>query len=147
MIPVCQGEISSRPAGQISPYDGVWKLNFLPVRRGSFPPGISSDWYAISLNFSLKPCPFTKLKTHWFNFFLLEFFLIIVHKIRSSRSQMFFKMVIFKVFLKLQTWKPVKGLQHRCFPANIAKLLRTPFFQSTFGGCFCKMMKFYKNIC
>ena len=30
-----------------------------------------------------------------------------------------------------------KGLWHRCFPVNFVKLLRTPFLQSTSGGCFC----------
>ena len=28
------------------------------------------------------------------------------------------------------------SLQHRCFPVNIAKFLRTAFFQSTSDGCF-----------
>ena len=28
----------------------------------------------------------------------------------------------------------IKRLQHRCFPLNFAKLLRTPFLQSTSGG-------------
>ena len=74
---------------------------------------------------------------------------------------MFFKVVILKNFtaftgkhqrwslfsVKLQTWRPAGRLQHRCFPMNIAKFLRTPFLQSTSGGCFCKMMKFYKDIC
>ena len=54
----------------------------------------------------------------------------------------------FEFFLiKLQTWRPAKRVQHRCFPVNIAKFLRTHFLQNTFGGCFCKMMKFYKDIC
>ena len=26
---------------------------------------------------------------------------------------------------------------HRCFPVNVAKLLRTSFFQNTSDGCFC----------
>ena len=29
-----------------------------------------------------------------------------------------------------------KRLWHRCFPVNFAKFLRTPFLQSTSGGCF-----------
>ena len=28
-------------------------------------------------------------------------------------------------------------LQHRCFPVNIKKFLRTVFLQNTSGGCFC----------
>ena len=31
-----------------------------------------------------------------------------------------------------------KRLQHRCFPANIAKFLKAAFLQDTFGGCFWK---------
>ena len=38
----------------ISPYDYMWKLNFVPARQESYPPGIS-------LNFSLQACQFTKL--------------------------------------------------------------------------------------
>ena len=34
--------------------------------------------------------------------------------------------------IKLQTW----SLQHRCFPVNIVKFLRTVFLQNTSGGCF-----------
>ena len=49
--------------------------------------------------------------------------------------------------IKLQTLSSAKRLQHSCFPVNIAKFLRTPFWQNTSGGCFCKMMKFYKDIC
>ena len=29
-----------------------------------------------------------------------------------------------------------KSLQHRCFPVKLAKIFRTPFLQSTTGGCF-----------
>ena len=29
-----------------------------------------------------------------------------------------------------------KGLQHRCFPVNIAKFLRIPILKNTSGGCF-----------
>ena len=28
---------------------------------------------------------------------------------------------------------------------NLVKLLRTPFLQNTFGGCFCKSDKFWKQ--
>ena len=64
---------------------------------------------------------------------------------RSVRSQVFYKISVLKNFtifterhlcwslflIKLQAWKPTtlsKRLQHRCFPVNIAKLLRTAFF-------------------
>ena len=49
--------------------------------------------------------------------------------------------------IKLQTWRPAKRLQHRRFPANIAKFLWISFLKNTFGGCFSKMMNFYKGIC
>ena len=34
-----------------------------------------------------------------------------------------------------------KILQHRCFPVNIAKVLRTAFLQNFSGGCFCIFLK------
>ena len=50
---------------------------------------------------------------------------------------------ILKNFWKLTEKKPVseflflkKRLQHRWFPINFAKFLRTPFLLSTSGGCF-----------
>ena len=45
------------------------------------------------------------------------------------------------------TSRYTKILQHRCFPVNIAKFLRTPFLQNISGDCFCKMMKFYEDNC
>ena len=36
--------------GQISPYEYMWKLNFVRARRDSFPIGISLDLNALSLN-------------------------------------------------------------------------------------------------
>ena len=68
MIPVCQDEISRRPAGtsrfagikfqpvqagQISPYDYMRKFNLKPVTWENFPPFICLDLHAFSLNFSL----------------------------------------------------------------------------------------------
>ena len=67
---------------------------------------------------------------HWFKFFLLELF--------NLQLCLFFftgKHHRWSLFLiKLQTWRPAKRLQHRCFPVRIAKFLRTPFLQSTSGG-------------
>ena len=86
--------------GQILPYYYMWKLNFVPARWDCFPPDNCLDLYTISLNISLSPCQFTKLKVYWFPFDLIFFALVIsilVHKIRSSRSQIFFRMVFFKV--------------------------------------------------
>ena len=56
---------------------------------------------------------------------------------KSRRSRMFFKLIILKnfaiftgkhlcksqFFIKLQTWKIKKRLQHRCFPVSIVKIL------------------------
>ena len=70
--------------------------------------------------------------------------------IRSSRSQMLFKIGVLKNFsiftrkhlcwilflIKLQAWRPSfllkKRLQHRFFPVNIAKFLRTAFLSNPF---------------
>ena len=78
---------------------------------------------------------------------------------RSSRSQMFLKLVALKNFAIF--WIK-KSLQHRSFLVNIAKFLRTAFLQNLSGGCFyitlkvCTILKaikqlfckgyFYKNI-
>ena len=59
--------------------------------------------------------------------------------VRSSRLQMFFKISVLKktsvaefLFNKVTALKArnfiKKKLQHRCFPVNIAKFLRTTFF-------------------
>ena len=37
-----------------------------------------------------------------------------------------------------------KGLWHNCFLVNFVKPLRTPFFKSTSGACFCKQQ--YQNL-
>ena len=65
---------------------------------------------------------------------------------RSSRSQMFYKIVVLENFAKLTgkhlSWSVFliklkafnfnkKTLQHRCFPVNFAKFLRTPCSQKT----------------
>ena len=43
-------------------------------------------------------------------------------------------------FKKIASLRPVtllkKGLWHRCFPVDFAKLLRTPFLQNSSSGCF-----------
>ena len=40
-----------------------------------------------------------------------------------------------------------KRLEHRCFPVNIVKFLRTAFLQNTSGGCFCTLdTKVLENI-
>ena len=69
---------------------------------------------------------------------------------RSSRSQMFLKIIVltnFTIFTgKHLCWilfRPLKAcnfinrLQQRRFPANIVKFLRTDFLWNTSGGSFC----------
>ena len=44
----------------------------------------------------------------------------------------------------LESLFKIKRLQYRCFPVNFAKLLRTPFLQSTSGGvgaCLLKILR------
>ena len=38
-----------------------------------------------------------------------------------------------------------KRLKHKCFPVNLAKLLRTDFSQNFPGGCFCIFSKVIKQ--
>ena len=82
---------------------------------------------------------------------------------RHSRSQMFLKIGALKSFAKFigkhlcQSFffnkvaglRPAtllkKGLWDRCFPVNFAKILRTPFFQNIFGGCFCATLSNMNN--
>ena len=74
---------------------------------------------------------------------------------RSSRSEVFCKKGVIRNFAKfigkylrqslfcnkVAPLRPAtilkKRLWDRCFPVNFAKFLRTPFSQSTSGGCFC----------
>ena len=62
--------------------------------------------------------------------------LIKTRKSRSSRSQMFFKVGALKVCNVIK-----KRLQHRCFPVNIAKHLKTAFLLNIFGGCFWESLR------
>ena len=52
-IPAPEMKFHPVQPGHISPYDYMWKLNFVQTRRGSFAPGICLGLYEISLNFSL----------------------------------------------------------------------------------------------
>ena len=72
---------------------------------------------------------------------------------RSSHSQMFFKIGLLKSFaiftgkhlcwclflIKLKNLLK-KRFRHRCFPVNIAQLLKTAFSQNSFGGCFSRIL-------
>ena len=53
MISVAGMKFQPAQPRQISPYDYMWKLNFILARRDSFPPGIWLDLHAFSLDFSL----------------------------------------------------------------------------------------------
>ena len=47
---------------------------------------------------------------------------------------------------RLQTYNFIEKealAQHRCFPVNFAKFVRTSFLQNTSGGCFWKTFSFY----
>ena len=62
---------------------------------------------------------------------------------RSSHLQMFFKIGALKKFAVFLT---KESLQHRCFPANIAKFWRTGFLQNFSVGCFCIILKVIKQL-
>ena len=65
--------------------------------------------------------------------------------LRCFSKKVFLKFAIFtgkclcwSLFLvKLQAWRPLKRVQHRCFPVNIENLLRKFNLKNTAGGCFC----------
>ena len=69
--------------------------------------------------------------------------------LRSSRLQMFSKIVVLKNFsslflIKLGPWRLTfllkKRFQHRCFPVNIAKFLRIAFLWNTFCSLYFDVM-------
>ena len=69
--------------------------------------------------------------------------------LRSSRLQMFYKIVVLKNFsslflIKLGPWRFTfllkKRFQHRCFPVNIAKFLRIAFLWNTFCSLYFDVM-------
>ena len=72
----------------------------------------------------------------------------IKNRCRSSRSQMFFKILTFKNFAiftgKHLCWSLflIKLQAFRCFPVNIAKLLRAAFFMEHLRWLFLQMFWF-----
>ena len=81
----------------------------------------------------------------------------------SSCSQLFSKIGVLKIFYNIHRKKPAveslfhkvaglevcdlirKRFQHRCFPVNIAKFLRTAFFtERLVSGCFWICRKYWK---
>ena len=69
--------------------------------------------------------------------------------LRSSRSQIFFKIGVLKKFsslflIKLWPWRLAFLLKtrflYRCFPVNIAKILRTTFLWNTFCSLYFDVM-------
>ena len=56
---------------------------------------------------------------------------------RSSHRRCSVKKGVLKNFAIFTGKHLRKRLQHRCFPVNIAKYLRTPILMNISGGCFC----------
>ena len=88
-----------------------------------------------------------------FNVFVLNLHKEFLHPIKAAISDMFIKLGVlknrnihrktpvveslFNTVAGLQACKLIKKkLQHRCFPENIAKFLRTAFLQNNYGGYF-----------
>ena len=71
----------------------------------------------------------------------IQFFMQYITTIRSSRSQIFFEIGVFKICnIHRKTCNFIKKrLQHRCSSVNIAKFLRKFYLQNTTGGCFCTL--------
>ena len=85
-----------------------------------------------------------------------QHYLNFCYKNRSSHQSCFVRKDILRNFAKFtgkHLWQSLflnkvaglrptsllkKSLWHRCFSANFAKFLRTPFLQNTFGDCFRK---------
>ena len=90
----------------------------------------------------------TDLKSVTFSLVLLKIFWNFWNRKKSTQKQPFsgvYKIDVLKKFAnftkKHQCWShflkkspEIKRLQHRCFPVNFVKLLRTPFLQSISGG-------------
>ena len=173
MIPACQDEISTRPDDTDFTLRLHVGIKFCPGKAGQFSTWYLIRFACLFFGFFLVSMSFYKTEDSQISIDLKFFYLtclasavsILFLKIRSSRSQIFLKIGVLKNFavftrkhqrwslflIKLQTGRSAKRLQHRCFPVNIAQFLRIPFLQNilqnTSGGCFCKMMKFYKDIC
>ena len=89
------------------------------------------------------------------------YFFRLLHLFERSRSQIFLKIGVLKNFtmftgkylcwslfsIKLQAFRPGKRLRRRCFPANIAKFLRTAFFTEHLCGCFCLFQRRGQDRC
>ena len=169
MIPACRDEISTCPAeadftlrlhveikfrtGKVGQYSTWLLIRFACIFFGIF--FVSMSFYKCGDSYISIDLIFFLLKL--FNLQLCLFFLI---KTKQSLANVLQNRFLknFAVFtgnhqrcslllIKLQTRKPAKGLQHRCFPVNIAKFLTRPILQCTSGGCYSNMMKFYKDIC
>ena len=70
-------------------------------------------------------------------------FLSFINIFRINRLQIFFKIFPLKNFSLF--WIE-KSLQHRCFPVNIAKFLRTTFLRNFSCGIFCIILKVIKQL-
>ena len=66
-------------------------------------------------------------------------FLSFMNIVRSSFSQMFFKIGAVKNYT-------IFWIKHSCLPVNIAKFLRTAFSKNFSCGCFCIILKVNKQL-
>ena len=67
-------------------------------------------------------------------------------KPEAVTQRCFVKRVFSDLKKRLQTCNFIEKetlAQHRCFPVNFAKFVRTFFLQNTSGGCFWKTFSFY----
>ena len=141
MIPAGRDEISIPPAETSFTLGLHVEIKFRPGKAGQF-----TTWYLIRFTciffwFFILQNWRRFIDFHWFKFFYLSC-LVPFHKIRSSRSQIFFTTGVLKnfavftgkhqrwshFFIKLQTWRSAKRLQYRCFPVNIEKNFKNTFF-------------------
>ena len=95
---------------------------------------------------------------HSFHKVLLQRKRAVVRRYSSNCLQMSYKSSVLKQFAifagKHLCWSLFlinfvkRRLQHRCFPVNIAKFLRTAFWWNTSGGCFymCSIEKMFRKI-
>ena len=70
----------------------------------------------------------------------------VLWKPEAVTQRCFVKRVFSDLKKRLQTCNFIEKetlAQHRCFPVNFAKFVRTFFLQNTSGGCFWKTFSFY----
>ena len=69
------------------------------------------------------------------------------YSVRKSVCKIHRKIAVPECFLiKLQATILKKRPWHRCFPVNFSKYLRTPFYRTTLGDCFCSLLNVLLSI-